>query len=198
MEQSASAAAYQPGETSGGRASGRFWSTRRLSAGLLALALLAASALLLYDIAAVRAGRPAMAWRRWLADELAAARLDSAGVRIAAALAVLLGLWLLLLALTPGRRGLLPMRRVSPHVRAGLERRAAALVLRDRGMDVSGVHSLRVRVRRRRVRVRAQAHFRELDAVRADLDGELERGIEQLGLDRQPALSVRVRRAARP
>ena len=102
-----------------------------------------------------------------------------------------------LLAVTPGLRDVLPMRRLDPHVRAGLHRAAAALVLRDRAMEVSGVQSVRVRVGRKRVDVRAVSHFRELDEVRGDLDATLADGIRGLGLARPPALSVHVRRPGR-
>jgi hypothetical protein len=64
-------------------------------------------------------------------------------------------------------------------------------------MEVPGVHSARVKVRRRKARVRALAHFRELDEVRADLDGALDDTVRGLGLARPPAVSVRVARPGR-
>jgi hypothetical protein len=172
----------------------RFWSVRRTPAGLVALALLAAVGLLLYDIASVRADRPATAWRTTLAEQLAVRRLDDAWVVVAASAVVLLGLWLVVLAITPGLRGLLPMRRDSQHLRAGIERHAAAQVLRDRAMDVSGVQSVRVVVGRSRVRVSARAHFRDLTDVRSDLEAVLEHTIDELALARRPALSMQVSR----
>jgi hypothetical protein len=110
-----------------------------------------------------------------------------------------LGLWLFLLAVTPGLRRLLPMRRPTgipgtEDVRAGLDRRAAALVLRDRAMRVPGVQSAQVDVGRRKAKARARAHFRDLEEVRADLDAELGEAVTSLGLARQPALAVHVRR----
>ncbi|MEV7091074.1 DUF6286 domain-containing protein [Streptomyces sp. NPDC093085] len=179
-----------------GRA-GRFWSSRRVPAALTALVLLGATGLLLYDIAAVRAGHHAMYWRRALAHQLGRQPLDEVWVLVAAAVAVLLGLWLLALALTPGLRRLLPMRRESATVRAGLDRQAAELALRDRAMEVSGVRSATVRLRRSRATVSATAHFRPLADVRADLEQVLDDGIGELGLDRRPGLRVRVHRPAR-
>ncbi|MFE3738762.1 DUF6286 domain-containing protein [Streptomyces sp. NPDC059134] len=176
---------------------GRFWSFRRVPAGLAALILLGATGLLLYDIAAVRAGHRAMYWRRALADQLARRPLEEVWILVAAAVATALGLWLLALALTPGLRRLLPMRRQSVPVRAGLDREAAELTLRDRAMEVSGVRSARVRLRRSRAKVNAAAHFRALDEVRADLERALDDGIAELGLARRPALTVRVHRPAR-
>ncbi|WP_326696826.1 DUF6286 domain-containing protein [Streptomyces sp. NBC_01754] len=180
-------------ERPGGRA-GRFRSGRRVSAAVVALLLFGGSGLLLYDIAAVRAGRPAMAWRRSLADELATRHLDDVWVLAGSAAAAAVGLWLLLLALTPGLRALLPMRREHAGVRAALYRDAAALVLRDRAAEVAGVQSVRVKVRRRKAKVAAVSHFRELDDVRGDLDTVLGTGIRELGLARPPRPSVRVRR----
>ncbi|MEU1282097.1 DUF6286 domain-containing protein [Streptomyces sp. NPDC005805] len=197
LAQTSSAAAHEPvpaadgGE--GGR-TGRFWSARRVPAALLALVVLGASGLLLYDVAAVRADRPAMEWRRWLADHLASWRLDEVAVLAVAGAVVLVGLWLILLAATPGLRALLPMRSVRDGVRAGLDREAAALALRDRAMEVSGVQSVRVKVGRRKASVRALSHFRELDEVRTDLDAALAVGLRELGLAHPPALAVRVGR----
>ncbi|PHQ48684.1 hypothetical protein BLA24_28675 [Streptomyces cinnamoneus] len=193
-----------PEETEGGPAPAhghahahRFWSARRVPAAFLAALLLAGAGVLLYDVVAVRAHHPAMAWRRRLAHELATRPLDDPWVTTGAALAVVLGLWLIVLALTPGRRRVLPMRRDTPDVRAGLDRRAAALVLRDRAMEVPGVQSVRVDVTRRRVRARARSHFRDLDEVRTDVGAVLAAGVRELGLAREPSLSVHVHRPAK-
>ncbi|WP_329103405.1 DUF6286 domain-containing protein [Streptomyces sp. NBC_01439] len=174
----------------------RFRSARRVPAALTALVVLAVAVLFLYDLAAVRSGRPGMSWRRDLADQLAVHTPADLAVQLIAAGLVLVGLLLLLLALAPGLRGILPMRTPDEQsgVRAGLGRKAAAQILRDRAMEVSGVRSVRVKVRRSRVGVRATSHFRELDDVRADLDAVLAVGIQELGLARPPQPRVRVRR----
>ncbi|MCX4810096.1 MULTISPECIES: DUF6286 domain-containing protein [unclassified Streptomyces] len=176
---------------------GRFWSARRVPAGIVAVLLLAGAGVLLYDVAAVRAERPAMHWRRALARQLAERPLDDTWVLVGAGVAAALGLLLIVLALTPGLRQVLPMRRTHADVRAGLQRAAAAMVLRDRAMEVSGVQSVRVRTSRKKADVRAVSHFRELDDVRADLDAVLGDAITGLGLARPPALSVHVGRSGR-
>jgi hypothetical protein len=199
MDRSVSGSSYEPApapEQTAGRA-GRFWSGRRIPAALVALIVLGGAGLLLYDIAAVRADHPAMQWRRSVAADLASRHLDDVWVLAGSALAAALGLWLLLLALTPGLRALLPMSRRHTGVRAGLDRNAAALVLRDRAVEVAGVQSVRVRTSRRKATVRALSHFRELDDVRADLDTVLSNAIGELGLARPPGLSVHVRRPAK-
>ncbi|MER5434819.1 DUF6286 domain-containing protein [Streptomyces sp. NPDC002588] len=172
----------------------RFWSARRVPAGIVAALLFVVAGAFLYDVVAVRAGRRALTWRRELARQLAERPLDDIWVLLGAGVAAALGLWLVLLAVTPGLRDLLPMRRTHADVRAGLHRGAAALVLRDRAMEVAGVRSARIRVRRRRADVRALAHFRDLDDVHNDLVAVLGDAIRGLGLERPPALSVRVRR----
>ncbi|MFJ3338365.1 DUF6286 domain-containing protein [Streptomyces sp. NPDC086766] len=191
--------AHDPGPVLDGRDGGgrRFWSARRIPAGVVAALLLIVAAASLYDIAAVRAHRPAMGWRRELARQLAARPLDDTWVLVGAGVAAVLGLWLIVLALTPGLRRLLPMRRTHADVRAGLHRQAAAMALRDRAMEIAGVQSARVRLHRRRADVRAVAHFRELEDVRADLDTVLTEAVAGLGLARPPALTVRVARPGR-
>jgi hypothetical protein len=189
----------ESGATTGGAGGGRrrFWSARRVPAGLVALAILVIAGWFLYDIAAVRADRPGMSWRRDLARQLAERPLDDVWVLTGAAVAAALGLWLLVMALTPGLRSLLTMRRVHPDVRAGLDRDAAATVLRDRALEVAGVQSVRVAVKRRKTDVRAVSHFRDLDDVREDLTAVLEGAIRGLGLARPSTLSLRVRRPGR-
>ncbi|MFJ1810742.1 MULTISPECIES: DUF6286 domain-containing protein [unclassified Streptomyces] len=172
----------------------RFWSTRRVPAAVVAALLLVVAGAFLYDVAAVRAHRSAMAWRSGLARQLAERPLDDVWVLVGAGAAAALGLWLILLAATPGLRDLLPMRRTHPDVRANLHRDAAALVLRDRAMEVAGVQSVRVRAGRRKADVRALSHFRDLDDVHADLDAVLTDAVRGLGLVRPLTLSVHVRR----
>ncbi|QES24889.1 hypothetical protein DEJ46_30640 [Streptomyces venezuelae] len=183
-------------DAAGGRVR-RFWSVRRIPAALLAAVVLGGAGLLLYDVAAVRAERSAMAWRREFAEALASDPLDGTTVVVGAVIAVLLGVWLLILAVTPGLRAVLPMRRQHADVRAGLDREAAALTLRDRAMEVSGVQSVRVRVGRSKVGVRAVSHFRALDEVRTDVETVLATGVDELGLAHPPALTVRVTRPPR-
>ncbi|UXY32163.1 DUF6286 domain-containing protein [Streptomyces sp. HUAS TT20] len=191
-----------PGPTApAGQRVRRFWSSRRVPAAIVSLLAAAVTGLLLYDVTAVRAGRSAMSWRRTLTDELATRPLDDGWMIGGAALAMALGLWLLILAVTPGLRWLLPMRPPADaraaDMRAGLSRSAAPLVLRDRAMEVPGVQSARIDVGRRKIRARIRSHFRDLEEVRADLESTLANGVPQLGLARPPALSLDVRRPKR-
>ncbi|MFJ7207218.1 DUF6286 domain-containing protein [Streptomyces sp. NPDC098789] len=178
----------------------RFRSARRVPAALTALVVLGGAGLFLYDLAAVRARRPGMRWRHELARLLERHAPADTGVVVAGAVLVLAGAALLFLALAPGLRSVLPLRSPgpprpaggAPEVRAGIGRKAAALVLRDRAMEVSGVRSARVTVARSHVTVRAASHFRELDDVRADLEAVLAVGLAELGLAHEPRPRVRV------
>ncbi|MEU6852138.1 DUF6286 domain-containing protein [Actinacidiphila alni] len=199
-EEPAGGGAAAPYEPAAGRqplvGARRFWAGRRVPSALTAAVILAVAALFLYDVSAVRADRDAMSWRKRLADELATRHLDDVWVIVGAAVAAVLGLWLIVLALTPGERGLLPMARHGQDgVRAGLDRRAAELVLRDRAMEVAGIRWVRVTVRRRKIDARGSSHFRDLDDVRRDLTAALDDAVRQLGLARPPQVRVHVQRA---
>jgi hypothetical protein len=163
-------------------------------AALTASVILGAAGMLLYDVAAVRGHRPGMRWRKTLTEELATRPLHDVWVVTGAAVAAALGLWLFVLAVTPGLRAVLPMRRDTAPIRAGLDRHAAELALRDRATEVPGVRSARVSVGRRRAKVRAEVSYRDTEAVREDLDIALADGLAQLALARPPRLALSVRR----
>jgi hypothetical protein len=171
----------------------RPWSARRIPAALVASVILVAAAVALFDVVAVRAGRPVAAWRRHLADELATRPLDDVWVLTGAAVAAALGIWLIVLALTPGLRHWLPLRSPAPGLRASLDRDGAADLLRDAAMRVPGVSTARVRVRRHRVKARADIRFRDPQQVKDDLTAVLDQERDQLVLARPPRIVVRVR-----
>ncbi|MFE2328758.1 DUF6286 domain-containing protein [Streptomyces sp. NPDC059385] len=172
---------------------GRRWSERRIPAALTALLIGAAAGTLLVDIIRVRGGQPAAAWRTRLADELATRPLDDTWIQIGAAVIGLLGLWLIVLALTPGLRHEVPLKTSDGQMHAVLDRDAAALRLRDAAMRVPGVSAARIRVFQHRVGARADVRFRAPDDVRADLLVVLQEELDRLALARPPGLSVRVR-----
>lgn len=179
----------------GCRPSRRMWSARRIPAALAALVIAAATGMLLFDISAVRLGRQAAAWRIHLAHELATRPLDDAWILTGAALAAVLGLWLIILALTPGLRHRLPLNTPAGRnpVRAVLDRDAAAVLLRDAAMRVPGVSRARIRVRRHRIKARADIRFRNPGEVRTELADVLHEQRDRLALTHPPRISVRVR-----
>ncbi|WP_405580020.1 DUF6286 domain-containing protein [Streptomyces sp. NBC_01190] len=186
----------QPDQQAVARDAKRFWAERRVPAAITALPILGLAVLFLVDVINVRAGNKAMSWRRSLAHQLATRHLDDTWIILGASVCAAIGLWLLVLACTPGLGEVLPMARRGPTgIRAGLDRRAAALVVRDRAMEVPGVRWAKVTVGRRRVRVHVASHFRDLTDVRQDMDAAVAEAVRQLGLARQPRLRVRVQRA---
>ncbi|MFE9803240.1 DUF6286 domain-containing protein [Streptomyces goshikiensis] len=172
----------------------RPWSARRLPAALVAAVILVAAGAALVDVVAVRAGRPAAAWRRHLTGELGTRPVDDVWMLTGAAVATAVGLWLIVLALTPGLRHQLPLRTPTPGVRACLDRDGAADLLRDAAMQVPGVSTARIRVRRHRVKARADVRFRDLQQVKDDLTAVLHEERDRLALARPPRIVVRVRR----
>ncbi|MEU5954735.1 DUF6286 domain-containing Asp23/Gls24 family envelope stress response protein [Streptomyces sp. NPDC047525] len=182
-------------EASGGRAR-RPWSQRRLPIAVFALAAAAVCGVLLYDVVSVHAAGHAPAhWRVEVMEWLSTHGPDGATTSgVLAAVAVFaLGVWLLVLAVTPGRRSGLPMRPPLPGVHAVLERRAVAGFLRDAVTDVPGVGRVLVRVGRRRARVRAGLEFGEQDGARRAVTEAAEAAAAGLGLARPLRLRVRLR-----
>ncbi|MHA5052568.1 DUF6286 domain-containing protein [Streptomyces sp. SD15] len=156
--------------------------------------ILVAAGAALVDVVAVRAGRPAAAWRRHLAGELASRPVDDVWMLTGAAVAAAVGVWLLLLALTPGLRHWLPLRSPAPGLRASLDRDGAADLMRDAAMRVPGVSKARIRVRRHRAKALANVRFRDTQQVKDDLTAVLDDECDQLALARPPRIVVRVRR----
>ncbi|MGW7329256.1 DUF6286 domain-containing protein [Streptomyces sp. NPDC054840] len=171
----------------------RPWSARRIPAALTALIIAVAAGTLLFDVVRVRADQPAAGWRKRLADELATRPLDDPAVQAGAAVIAVLGLWLIILALSPGLRRRLPLKTPDAQMHAVLDREAAELKLRDAAMRVPGVGAAKVRFSRHRVKARADVRFRAPAEVKADLTAALREALDRLALARPPSLDVRAR-----
>jgi len=177
----------------------RPWSSRRVPAALAAVVVLLGAGILLFDAVWDRTGHEAAAWRKRLATEFADRPMDDVWMMTGAATAAAIGLWLIVLALTPGLRREVPLRVPAGQegMRAVLGRDGAALLVRDAAIRVPGVSRAKVRVGRRRVKVHADVGFRDLDQVRDELTtAVLHEQHEQLSLAHPPRLTVRVRRHA--
>ncbi|MWA09228.1 DUF6286 domain-containing Asp23/Gls24 family envelope stress response protein [Streptomyces sp. BA2] len=174
----------------------RPWSQRRLPVGVLTLLAAGACGVLLYDVVSVHAaGRAPARWRVDAMEWLATHGPDSGtATGVLAALGVFaLGVWLLVLAVTPGRRSVLPMRPPLPGVRAVLDRRAVAVLLRDAVAGVPGIGQVRVKVGRRTARVRAGLEFGEREGARRAVAEAAEAAAAELGLAGPLRLRVRLR-----
>ncbi|MFE1445805.1 DUF6286 domain-containing protein [Streptomyces olivaceoviridis] len=187
------------GEREGGHRTRREWSARSITAALVAAVTLVAAVATLVDVVAVRAGRPAAAWRRHLADELATRPVDDVWMLTGAAVAAAVGVWLIVLALTPGQRRWLPLRSPAgcPRLRAFVDRNSAAVLLRDAAMRVPGVGAAHVLVGRHRIKARADVRFRDPRQVKDDLTAVLDEERDRLALARPPRIAVRARRRTR-
>ncbi|MBB5933778.1 DUF6286 domain-containing protein [Streptomyces zagrosensis] len=169
----------------------RPWSARRGPAAVLALLGATACGMLLYDQVALHYGRPAAPWRSrtegWLTDTPG----TSGWVIGAAAALALLGLYLMVLALTPGGRRRLPMAPAAPAVRAVLDRASAVTLLRDAALQVPGVTNARARMRgRRRAVIRVTVAYGESTTIRAALHEALATETDRLGLAKPPRLRL--------
>lgn len=190
-----SSRAAQPAEQSPPRGprTPRPWSARRIPAAITALLIGAAAGTLLVEVVRVRGGQSAAAWRTRLADELATRPVDDVWIQVGAAVMAALGLWLVILALTPGLRHKLPLKTPDAQMHAVLDRGSAELLLRDAAMRVPGVGAVRVRIFQNRIAVRADVRYRAPADVKADLLAAGLAELDRLALARPPHLAVRVR-----
>ena len=183
-----------PGSAVAGTPPRRFWSSRRNAAALASLVALAAAGALLYEEITIRTGHQAHTWRTWITDQLAQRHLDDAWVIAGSAVVCVLGLWLLVLALTPGLRRQLPLAAVgSTGLRAVLDRRSAAAMLRRAALETPGVQEARARVGRRKAKVAAVVGFGDHEEVRAALTEHLAVERLRLGLVSPPMVSVTIK-----
>lgn len=177
----------------------RLWGVRRVPAAVAAALILVAAGVLLFQAVWTRTGHHATAWWTSLTAEFATRPVNDVWMLTGAAVAAALGLWLIVLALTPGLHRQLPLRAPADghgRTRAVLDRKAAALLLRDAAMRVPGVGSARVRVRRRHVTVRADVRFRDTATVKEELTETVRREEhDRLALARPARPKVRVRRS---
>ncbi|MGW1728009.1 DUF6286 domain-containing protein [Streptomyces sp. NPDC002306] len=172
----------------------RPWSARRLPSALVATLILLGAAVALFDVVAVRAGRNTAAWRRNLTAELATRPMNDIWMLTGAAVAALAGVWLIVLALTPGLRRWLPLRSPVPRLRAFLDRNGAASLLRDAAMRVPGVSRAHITVHRHHVSARADVRFGDPRQVREDLTAALDDESQRLALASPPRIAVALRR----
>ncbi|WP_435286073.1 DUF6286 domain-containing protein [Streptomyces bacillaris] len=176
----------------------RIRAERRVPSAVLAALGAVACGLVLAVVVAVRLGGAPAGWRTAVLDWAAAHGPADSAVRIGGAVVALVGVWLLGCALLPRARRRLRMGAPAPELRAQLDRTAAARILRERALGVSGVVGARVGVRRRRARVRLVVGYGDAEEVRSEAVRVLDAGLAELGLARTPVLrvGVQVRRDA--
>ncbi|MDF3299240.1 DUF6286 domain-containing Asp23/Gls24 family envelope stress response protein [Streptomyces tropicalis] len=178
---------------SAARAPRRRWSARRVPTALLTLLAGGACAAVTADVVRVHATHhPAAGWRMRAVEWLSGHGPGDTPAAVAAGVIAVIGLWLLVLACTPGRRGLLTLDVAGPGWTAAVDRPAVAALVRDDVGDVPGVAEVRVRAGRRRVSVRAGLAFGDLGPAREQATEAARRALEGCRLRRAPRLAVTV------
>ncbi|MEU3838164.1 DUF6286 domain-containing Asp23/Gls24 family envelope stress response protein [Streptomyces microflavus] len=175
----------------------RWWSARRIPAALTAMLMMGGSGLLVYDIVAAAQDHLSRWAQGPLVLQLTDRPLGSAWTIFAAGMCATLGLWLIVLSVTPGQRRLLPLRPQDqdPAPRAALDRASAAVAMRDVALSVPGVTAVRIRLRRR-ITVRAVSSFGDPQQIETDLTEAMNHSLDGLCLAHPPALTLRIRRRA--
>ncbi|MFV6026517.1 DUF6286 domain-containing Asp23/Gls24 family envelope stress response protein [Streptomyces sp. NPDC056264] len=159
----------------------RPWSGRRLPAAATALVVATAAGALL--VRGARGGlTPSSALR---SVPLTDARWIGAGAAVA-----LLGVVLIVLALTPGMRRWLPLVRPDGDTRAAIDRTSVGLLLRDAALGVDGVSRAEVRSGRGRRRVRVLVAHGSTDGARQAAEWSTSAALSGIGLGRPGRLSV--------
>jgi hypothetical protein len=173
---------------------------RRVPAVLVALVLLAAGALTVWEIVLARANRPPFLLpREQLAVEITGVSWNDPAVLTGGVVVALLGVLLLGLALWPGRAPAFVLDSGDPDVLIAVGRRSLRqLLARDARRHV-GVARARVSVRRRRVAVRVRGQSTQPAETRTEIQQALERrlaDVQPLG-GAHPAVRVRWRKQRR-
>ncbi|RJQ89066.1 DUF6286 domain-containing protein [Amycolatopsis panacis] len=162
---------------------------RATAATLTALVLLAACVLV-----AVVAIQLIIGERPWVSYSAVAGALNrtpwtSWWLELASIVAVVLGLCLLLSAVLPGRRTVLPLRG---ELDSGASRASYRSTLRAAASGVDGVSAAKVRLGRRRVRVRVRTHRTRSEGLSEAVEAAVTRRLDEVGPVEQPAVRVAV------
>ncbi|WP_406490209.1 DUF6286 domain-containing Asp23/Gls24 family envelope stress response protein [Streptomyces phaeochromogenes] len=169
----------------------RWWSQRRVPVAVLtSVAALGCGALALDMVQVHTAHLPAAAWRTSAVHWLAGHGPGDPGVVVAGGLTALIGIWMVILALTPGRRHQSTVRTSANHVDAAVDRSAVQALVRDAVGDVEGIAAVRIRVRRRRVTVRAGLAFGDRAGAHAAATAAARAALTACHLRRAPRLRV--------
>ncbi|MEV8542872.1 DUF6286 domain-containing protein [Streptomyces sp. NPDC051572] len=180
-------------ETNSPGTPGRWWSARRTPVALLtSSAALVCGALALDLVQVHTAHRAAAAWRVSAVHWLSGHGPGDPAVVIAGGLTALLGVWMIVLALTPGLRHRSTVRTAAGHVDAAVDRSAVRSLVRDTVGDVPGITAVRVRVRRRRITVRARLAFGDRAEASAAVTAAARAAVSSCRLRRAPRVRVTV------
>jgi hypothetical protein len=178
-----------------GRPRRRAFRPRRVvPAVLVAAPLLGAALLVLVEVIAGLLHRPALVLPvTWLARLGRTSFWDDVPVLSGSATLAALGLFLLALALWPGRPRAVAMTSDDPDVIIGVTSSGLRRYVEDAAVRVPGITAARTVVGPRRVRVRATTPLRDVSGLTEEVRAAVERRFEELALARPPRLRVTVR-----
>lgn len=156
---------------------------------LLAAAFVAAQAILL------QLGRPT-----WLIDStqighrLAATPFNDRAVLITAAVAVVVGLWLLILAVLPPRRALTELREADPLLATGITRSGLRRALAGSAVTIDGITAARVRIHGSTAAATLHTPLRRTDGLAQNATDTLNEKLAALNPARPLAVKTRLDR----
>ncbi|MEU1529099.1 DUF6286 domain-containing protein [Streptomyces fagopyri] len=147
-----------------------------------------------FDMIQARAAhRPAAVWRTGTPDWPSGHGPGDTSVVLLGAGLALSGLWLTVLAVTPGRRRPLTLSAPGTRLDAAADRSAVAASVRDAVAEAAGIGPARVRVRRRRVVVRAGIAFGDRTTAHAHVTAATRRVPAGWRPRRAPRVRIMVR-----
>ncbi|MFJ4125853.1 DUF6286 domain-containing Asp23/Gls24 family envelope stress response protein [[Kitasatospora] papulosa] len=171
----------------------RWWSSRRIPVAVVTGAAALVCGALTLDVARVRLlGLPPARWHSGAVDWLSTHGAGDLPVVLGGAGAALAGLVLVVLAVTPGQRRLLPLSPPVDQPVFALDRSAVSALVEEAVSDVAGIGRARVRVGRRRVLVRARLSFGDREAARVGVEAAARLAVGGCALRRAPRLRVRL------
>ncbi|MEU5769062.1 DUF6286 domain-containing protein [Streptomyces asoensis] len=175
----------------GARTPRRRWSGRRVPVTLLTAGAAVATGALALDLVRVHTAHQApAAWRTGAVHWLSGHGPGDPAVVAGGALLALAGVWMTVLALTPGRRRRSTLLALAPRVEAAMDRSAVEALLRDAAGGIEGVTEVRVKASRRRAVVRAALAFGDRAAAHAAVTAAARDALTACRLRRAPRLRI--------
>jgi uncharacterized membrane protein len=163
---------------------------------ILAAALIAASVVIIAEVASLAAHRSPLLvhWTTWY-HWARVTRWDAFVVRVWSAILIVVGALVLILELKPRRVTRLPLRSYDDATDAAVTRRGLAGMLRAAATGIDGISSATVKVRRRRANVTAASAARGrpvATALTEPVTQTLRSQLDSLDLRHPPRLKVHV------
>ncbi|MFJ9244568.1 DUF6286 domain-containing protein [Streptomyces sp. NPDC101776] len=181
------------GESGERRTTARRWSRRRVPVTLLTSLAAVACAALAVDLIRVHiAHGTAAAWRVSAVHWLSGHAPGDPAVVLAGGLTALIGVWMVVLALTPGLRRRSTVRTGADRVDTTVDRSAVESLIRDTVADVNGITTVRVRVRPRRITVRAGLAFGDRERAATAVTTAARDAVTSCRLRKAPRVRVTV------